>query len=277
MQDRELEERVKRALEESRLTRRSLLRRGVVFGAGLTALPAIAAACGGDDTSTSGATGTGGGTPSVPASGADISMDDLIAAAKEEGTLNTIALPPDWANYGEIMDTFQSKYGIKINNANPNGSSAEENQAVKSLKGQDRAPDVLDVGPSFAAEGKTGEHKGPERKTNQQDREPAKSAKPPSPVQSGRRLQTAPRPCWQVKFCRSISRLRAAAVTVSALDYRATIVETNAREFAARCRKSIFRSQPAKRLPQGSVKYSAAIRSKDEVVRRTTARSASAA
>jgi len=124
---------------------------------------------------------------------------------------------------------------------------------------------------------KTGEHKGPERKTNQQDREPAKSAKPPSPVQSGRRLQTAPRPCWQVKFCRSISRLRAAAVTVSALDYRATIVETNAREFAARCRKSIFRSQPAKRLPQGSVKCSAAIRSKDEVVRRTTARSASAA
>src|SRR6188474_73416 len=156
MQDRELEERVKRALEESRLTRRSLLRRGVVFGAGLTALPAIAAACGGDETSTSGATGTGGGTPEVPASGTDISMDDLIAAAKEEGTLNTIALPPDWANYGEIMDTFQSKYGITISNANPNGSSAEENQAVKSLKGQDRAPDVLDVGPSFAAEGKTG-------------------------------------------------------------------------------------------------------------------------
>ena len=156
MQDRELEERVKRALEESRLTRRSLLRRSVVFGAGLTALPAIAAACGGDETSTSGATGTGGGAPSVPASGADISMDDLVAAAKEEGTLNTIALPPDWANYGEIMDTFQSKYGITINNANPNGSSAEENQAVKSLKGQDRAPDVLDVGPSFAVEGKSG-------------------------------------------------------------------------------------------------------------------------
>src|SRR6186997_3101359 len=100
MQDRELEERVKRALEESRLTRRSLLRRGVVFGAGLTALPAIAAACGGDETS------TGGGAPSIPASGTDISMDDLVAAAKEEGQLNTIALPPDWANYGEIMSTF---------------------------------------------------------------------------------------------------------------------------------------------------------------------------
>src|SRR6187399_1023353 len=154
MEDRELEERVKRALEESRLTRRLLLRRSVVFGAGLTALPAIAAACGGDETSTSGATGTGGGAPSIPASGTDISMDDLVAAAKEEGQLNTIALPPDWANYGEIMSTFTSKYGIKINNANPNGSSAEENQAVVSLKGQSRAPDVLDVGPSFAADGK---------------------------------------------------------------------------------------------------------------------------
>ncbi|HEX5468849.1 MAG TPA: ABC transporter substrate-binding protein [Gaiellaceae bacterium] len=153
MQDRELEERLERALEEAKLTRRSLLRRSVVFGAGLTALPAIAAACGGGSESSGGTTG-GSAAPEVPASGADISMEDLTAAAKGEGKLNTIALPPDWANYGEIMDTFQSKYGITISNANPNGSSAEENQAVQSLKGQSRAPDVLDVGPAFAAEGK---------------------------------------------------------------------------------------------------------------------------
>jgi putative spermidine/putrescine transport system substrate-binding protein len=81
-------------------------------------------------------------------------MSDLIAAAKKEGTLNTIALPPDWANYGEIMETFRKKYGIKVVNANPNASSAEENQAVVSLKGQKRAPDVLDVGPAFAIQGK---------------------------------------------------------------------------------------------------------------------------
>lgn len=82
-------------------------------------------------------------------------MDKLVASAKDEGALNTIALPPDWANYGEIMNTFTKKYGIKINNANPNGSSAEELQAVKSLKGQKRAPDVLDVGQSFAPQGKS--------------------------------------------------------------------------------------------------------------------------
>jgi putative spermidine/putrescine transport system substrate-binding protein len=83
-------------------------------------------------------------------------MEDLIAAAKDEGRINTIALPPDWANYGEIMKAFQTKYGLRLTNASPNASSAEENEAVKALKGQDRAPDVLDVGPAFAAEGKAG-------------------------------------------------------------------------------------------------------------------------
>jgi putative spermidine/putrescine transport system substrate-binding protein len=85
-----------------------------------------------------------------PTMASQISMDDLIAAAKKEGHLNTIALPPDWANYGEIMDGFTKKYGISIDNASPNASSAEELAAIRSLKGQSRAPDVVDVGPSFA-------------------------------------------------------------------------------------------------------------------------------
>ena len=46
-------------------------------------------------------------------------MDALIEAAQEEGTLNVIALPPDWANYGEMLDTFSEKYDIEINSANP--------------------------------------------------------------------------------------------------------------------------------------------------------------
>jgi putative spermidine/putrescine transport system substrate-binding protein len=153
MEDRELEERLQEALEEAQMTRRSLLRRGFAVGAGLAAFPAIAAACGGGG---GGGTTGAGGLSAPPANGKDVKLADLVAAAKKEGKLNTIALPPDWANYGEIMSTFQTKYSIKINNANPNGSSAEENQAVKSLKGQSRAPDVLDVGPSFAAEGKAG-------------------------------------------------------------------------------------------------------------------------
>ena len=71
---------------------------------------------------------------------------ELVKAAKKEGKLNMIALPPDWANYGEMMTTFQKKYGIKITNDNPDGSSAQENQAIRSLKGDSRAPDAVDVG-----------------------------------------------------------------------------------------------------------------------------------
>jgi putative spermidine/putrescine transport system substrate-binding protein len=91
--------------------------------------------------------------PGLRSARADESMDALVAAAKKEGKLNVITLPRDWANYGAIMDKFTAKYGIAIDDANPDGSSAQELQAVRSLKGQDRAPDALDIGPSFASIG----------------------------------------------------------------------------------------------------------------------------
>jgi putative spermidine/putrescine transport system substrate-binding protein len=81
-------------------------------------------------------------------------MDALVAAAKAEGQLNVITLPSNWANYGAIMKAFTAKYGIKITDANPEGSSAQELSAVKQLKGQGSAPDVVDVGPSYALTGK---------------------------------------------------------------------------------------------------------------------------
>ncbi len=56
---------------------------------------------------------------------------DLEAAAKEEGSLNVIALPRDWANYGEILDLFAEKDPeITINEASRDVSSAEEIQAA---------------------------------------------------------------------------------------------------------------------------------------------------
>ncbi|MER7567169.1 extracellular solute-binding protein [Streptomyces sp. NPDC097941] len=74
----------------------------------------------------------------------------LEKAAKKEGTLNAIALPRDWANYGALIDGFTKKYGIKVAVENPDGSSQDEINAVTSRKGQTRAPDVLDLGSSFA-------------------------------------------------------------------------------------------------------------------------------
>jgi len=77
-------------------------------------------------------------------------MDKLIEAAKKEGKLHVITLPRDWANYGKIMDSFKAKYGIEIEDENPDGSSQDEINAIKSRQGQDRAPDVVDLGSAFA-------------------------------------------------------------------------------------------------------------------------------
>jgi putative spermidine/putrescine transport system substrate-binding protein len=77
----------------------------------------------------------------------------LIKAAKKEGTLNVIALPTNWANYGAEMKTFHKLYHIKIVSYNPSGTSAQEIQAIKTLKGRSSAPDVVDVGGPFASAG----------------------------------------------------------------------------------------------------------------------------
>jgi putative spermidine/putrescine transport system substrate-binding protein len=78
-------------------------------------------------------------------------MDKLVKAAEKEGALNVIALPPDWANYGNIIKAFQAKYPkIKISSAQPNAASQDEINAANSLKGTKRAPDVFDLGQSVA-------------------------------------------------------------------------------------------------------------------------------
>ncbi|MDT5181528.1 MAG: putative spermidine/putrescine transport system substrate-binding protein [Mycobacterium sp.] len=77
-------------------------------------------------------------------------MDGLVKAAKDEGALNVIALPPDWANYKEIIDTFSSKYGIKVNSAQPDANSQDEINAANQQKGKSTAPDVFDLGQAIA-------------------------------------------------------------------------------------------------------------------------------
>jgi putative spermidine/putrescine transport system substrate-binding protein len=77
-------------------------------------------------------------------------MDALVEAAKKEGELNVIALPPDWANYGAIIKAFSDKYGIKVNSAQPDAASQDEINAANQQKGKTSAPDVFDLGQSVA-------------------------------------------------------------------------------------------------------------------------------
>jgi putative spermidine/putrescine transport system substrate-binding protein len=90
---------------------------------------------------------------------AGVDMAALEADAKAEGKLTTIALPDDWCNYREVIDTFKSKYSLEVNELDPLAGSGDEIEAIKANKDNpgDQAPDVIDVGlafgPSSKAEG----------------------------------------------------------------------------------------------------------------------------
>jgi putative spermidine/putrescine transport system substrate-binding protein len=149
-----------------KLTRRQFLKAGAAAGFG-----GILAACGagagtGSAPAATSAPAAGGGAATAPAAGAAtaapaaggaaMSMDQLAAAAKQEGMLTTIALPHDWLNYGEMLDSFKKKYGLQINELNPDGGSGDEIEAIKANKDNKgpQAPDVIDVGFSFGPSAK---------------------------------------------------------------------------------------------------------------------------
>ncbi|MCB0117474.1 MAG: extracellular solute-binding protein [Anaerolineales bacterium] len=100
----------------------------------------------------------GGSATEAPATGGEESgpMADLVAAAKAEGTLTTIALPHDWCGYGEAIDTFKAKYGLEVNELNPDAGSGDEVEAIRANKDNKgpQAPDVIDVGFSFGESSK---------------------------------------------------------------------------------------------------------------------------
>ncbi|AJC60594.1 MULTISPECIES: extracellular solute-binding protein [Streptomyces] len=125
-----------------------LPRTAVLTGVLATAAVFALSACGADSatSTTDGGRSAAAATTAKDAGG----MDALAEEAKKEGTLHAIALPRDWANYGALIDGFEKKYGVKVEVENPGGASQDEISAVTSRKGQNNAPDVLDLGSSFA-------------------------------------------------------------------------------------------------------------------------------
>lgn len=82
---------------------------------------------------------------------------DLVTACKAEGMLTIIATPPNWANYGEIFADFQATTGVELNSLDPNAGSADELAAIEANKGNKgpQAPDIVDVGYAYGAQGVT--------------------------------------------------------------------------------------------------------------------------
>ena len=92
----------------------------------------------------------------APAAEAPAGLEELVAAAQAEGELTVIALPHDWCNYGEVIETFKSKYGLTVNELNPDAGSGDELEAIKANKDNKgpQAPDVIDVGFAFGQQAK---------------------------------------------------------------------------------------------------------------------------
>jgi putative spermidine/putrescine transport system substrate-binding protein len=92
----------------------------------------------------------------VPVAIGQTSMAQLVAAAKQEGQVTVIALPHDWCGYGDVISGFKQKYGLKVNELNPDAGSGDEIEAIKANKGNTgpQAPDVIDVGLSFGPSAK---------------------------------------------------------------------------------------------------------------------------
>jgi putative spermidine/putrescine transport system substrate-binding protein len=92
------------------------------------------------------------GDPKTATSAADVGgVDAICAAGKEEGQVNIIATPPDWANYGQIITDFSAKYGIKVQSDKPDGNGQDEINAATQLAGTGRQPDIFDIGSSLVA------------------------------------------------------------------------------------------------------------------------------
>lgn len=128
-------------------------RAGVLAATGLVAASLVACSPPTESGSGGSASASGGAADAKTAtSAADLGgLAGLEAAAKAEGALNVIALPPDWANYGEVIKGFQAKYpDIKVTSDQPDASSADEIATAKRLKGQAGAPDVFDLGAAVA-------------------------------------------------------------------------------------------------------------------------------
>lgn len=119
------------------LSRRDFLKLSMATG-----FSAFLASCGG------GAAPTEEAGMDYLASGESIPMDVLLGKAQEEGSLTTIALPHDWANYGEIIETYKSKYNMQVNELNPDAGSSDELEAIRANKESKgpQAPDVIDIG-----------------------------------------------------------------------------------------------------------------------------------
>jgi putative spermidine/putrescine transport system substrate-binding protein len=122
-----------------RYDRRLFFKQAGALGLSAASLSAFLAACGSTTSTTT--------ASSVDLAG-PIAIATLLEKAKKEGKLEAIGIPPEWANYKDILDTYTSKY-VKVQyQAEAEFSSAQELEVFKKSKLHPHG-DIGDVGFKF--------------------------------------------------------------------------------------------------------------------------------
>ena len=120
--------------------RRSFLKRAGALGLSGAALTAFLEACGSSTTT---------GTTSAPIPVGPIDMATLTSHAKTEGQLQAIGIPPEWADYKDILAGYTQHYGLPIAyQAEAEYPSAQELEVFKNSIKHPHG-DIGDVGFKF--------------------------------------------------------------------------------------------------------------------------------
>jgi putative spermidine/putrescine transport system substrate-binding protein len=120
--------------------RREFMKRAGAFGLSASALAAFLEACG-----SSTASGSSSGTTSAASMSGPLDMQTLVSKAKAEGTLQAIGIPPEWADYKDILAGYANHYIPVDYKADAEFTSAQEVEVFKQSK-QHPHGDIADVG-----------------------------------------------------------------------------------------------------------------------------------
>lgn len=123
-------------------SRREFMKRAGALGLSGAALSAFLEACGSSSN-------TGSSTTANVNMTGPIAMSMLTSSAKKEGQLQAIGIPPEWADYKDILAGYTRHYGIPISyKAEAEYSSAQELEVFINSKKHPHG-DIGDVGFAF--------------------------------------------------------------------------------------------------------------------------------
>ena len=77
-----------------------------------------------------------------------LSLDEIVAKAQEEGEVNSVGMPDDWANWDDTWAGLKEEYGLEHTDVDL--SSAEELSMFETEK-NNATKDIGDVGETYGA------------------------------------------------------------------------------------------------------------------------------